>query len=71
MVKTIDRASRPFARAGFTTAVTFPDARHLRRTGRDIDLAGEKPGQMVVRRRRRPVRYALAQADSAAVTRAR
>jgi hypothetical protein len=48
MIQTSDRRIESFRSAGFTTAATFPVRGIFGGQGAVIDLAGEKPGQMVV-----------------------
>jgi len=48
LIRTNDRRAEAARNAGFTTAVTFPSGGIFAGQGAVINLAGEKPGQMVV-----------------------
>ena len=48
LIKTTDRRIESARASGFTTAVTFPNRGIFAGLGAVVDLAGEKPGQMVV-----------------------
>lgn len=48
LIQTSDRRIGTFRNGGFTTAATFPNKGIFAGQGAIVDLAGEKPGQMVV-----------------------
>lgn len=48
LIQLSDRKIETFRNAGFTTAITFPASGIFAGQGAAINLAGEKPGQMVV-----------------------
>jgi imidazolonepropionase-like amidohydrolase len=48
LIRTTDPRLEPARSAGFTTAVTFPTRGIFAGKGAVLDLAGEKPGQMIV-----------------------
>lgn len=48
LIQTTDRRIETFRNAGYTTVATFPNRGIFAGQGAVLDLAGEKPGQMVV-----------------------